>query len=53
MGLDVKSQIVYMIDFGKCQRFRHKQTKRHFHYKENVKFNGDSIFSGLNQHCGI
>lgn len=33
MGLEGKSQLVYMIDFGKCKRYKDKDNEKHIPYK--------------------
>jgi serine/threonine protein kinase len=53
VGLGADSPFVFMIDFGKCKRFKNKVTGQHIVYKENVYFSFDPIFASINTHNHI
>ena len=53
MGLNNDSPFVFMIDFGRCKRFRSKNQGQHINYKENVYQQQNSIFASINAHNNI
>jgi hypothetical protein len=44
---------VFIIDFGKCKRYKNRATGQHIVYKENVYFSFDPIFASINTHNHI
>lgn len=53
MGLNEKSHLVYLIDFGIAKKFRDQETSKHMEYKENKVFIGSLKFLSINGHLGI
>ena len=53
MGLDDKSHIVHLIDFGLSRRYRDPKSHQHIPYKENKMLTGTVRYSSLNTHFGF
>lgn len=53
MGLNKKSNIVYMIDFGLAKKYRDGKTFHHIPYKENKNLTGTARYASVYSHLGI
>lgn len=53
VGLGADSPFIFVIDFGKCKRYKNKVTGQHIVYKENVYFSFDPVFASINTHNHI
>lgn len=53
IGLGADSPFIYIVDFGKCKRFKSRSTGQHVIYKENVHYTFDAIFGSINSHNKI
>lgn len=53
MGLNKKSNIVYMIDFGLAKKYRDGKTFHHIPYKENKNLTGTARYASIYSHLGI
>ena len=53
MGLNKKSHIVHLIDFGLSKRYRDPKTHQHIPYKENKNLTGTARYASINAHLGI
>lgn len=52
-GLDKKSNVLYLIDFGLSKRYIDSKTKKHIPYKEGRSLTGTARFSSIFTHLGI
>ena len=48
MGLDNKSHIIYVLDLGLSQKYRHSRTHQHIKFRENIKFTGTARYASIN-----
>jgi len=53
VGLNDKSNIIYIIDFGLSKRYKDKNTGQHIPYRENRYLIGTARYASLNAHLGI
>lgn len=53
IGLEEKSHIIHLVDFGLSKRFRDIKTHQHVPYKENRPIVGTVRYSSINTHFGI
>ena len=53
IGLENKSNIIYLIDFGLSKRFKNSKTFQHIPYRENRSLIGTVRYSSINSHLGI
>jgi casein kinase 1 epsilon len=53
IGLNEKSNIVHIIDFGLSKRYKDKNTGQHIPYRENRHLVGTARYASLNAHLGI
>ena len=53
IGLEDKSHIVHLVDFGLSRRFKDIKTHQHIPYKENKSFVGTVRYSSINAHFGF
>ena len=48
VGLDNKSHIIYLLDFGLSKKYRSSRTKLHIKYVENKKLTGTARYASIN-----
>jgi serine/threonine protein kinase len=53
VGLNEKSNLVYIIDFGLSRRYKDKNTGQHIPYRENRHLVGTARYASINAHLGI
>lgn len=53
MGLGSKTNIVYLIDYGLCKRYRDPHTKLHEPYREDRSLTGTARYASINAHVGV
>lgn len=53
MGLNKKSNLLYVIDFGLAKKYRDGNTHQHIPYKENKNLTGTARYASINAHLGI
>jgi casein kinase 1 epsilon len=53
VGLNEKSNMVYIIDFGLSRRYKDKNTGQHIPYRENRHLVGTARYASINAHLGI
>jgi serine/threonine protein kinase len=53
IGLNEKSNTVYIIDFGLSRRYKDKNTGQHIPYRENRHLVGTARYASINAHLGI
>ena len=53
MGLNKKSSLVYIIDYGLSKKYRDIKTFQHIPYKENKNLTGTARYASVNAHLGI
>jgi serine/threonine protein kinase len=53
IGLNEKSNIVHIIDFGLSKRYKDKNTGQHIPYRENRHLVGTARYASINAHLGI
>ena len=53
MGLDHRSHIIHLLDFGLSKIFIDKKTSKHVEYKENMNLVGTPKYLSINGHLGI
>ena len=53
MGINKKTHLVYMIDFGLSKRFRDRVTTLHIPFKENRNLVGTARYASINNHIGV
>jgi serine/threonine protein kinase len=53
LGLNEKSNTVYLIDYGLSKRYKDKNTGQHIPYRENRHLTGTARYASLNAHVGI
>ena len=53
VGLGSESPFIFIIDFGKCKRYKNKTNGQHIIYKENVYYTFDPVFASINTHNHI
>jgi serine/threonine protein kinase len=53
IGLNEKSNVVHIIDFGLSKRYKDKNTGQHIPYRENRHLVGTVRYASINAHLGI
>ena len=53
VGLNDKSSLVHIIDFGLAKRYKDKNTGQHIPYRENRHLVGTARYASINSHLGI
>ena len=53
MGIEGKSHIVHVVDFGLCRKYRDPKTHQHIPYKQNKMMTGTVRYSSINTHFGF
>lgn len=53
VGLNEKSSMVHIIDFGLSKRYKDKNTGQHIPYRENRHLVGTARYASINAHLGI
>eukprot|EP01017_Pseudomicrothorax_dubius_P029634 TRINITY_DN361_c0_g1_i2.p1 TRINITY_DN361_c0_g1~~TRINITY_DN361_c0_g1_i2.p1 ORF type:complete len:398 (+),score=85.14 TRINITY_DN361_c0_g1_i2:245-1438(+) len=53
IGLQKKSNVVYLIDLGLAKKYRDAKTHQHIPYKENKNLTGTARYASINAHLGI
>jgi len=53
IGCGDTSNIVYLIDYGLCKRYRDPKTNNHIIYKENRNLTGTARYVSINTHLGV
>lgn len=53
MGLGKMSNLLYVIDYGLCKRYKDEKTSLHYPYREDRQLTGTIRYSSLNSHLGI
>ena len=53
IGLNDKSNNLYIIDFGLSKRYKDKNTGQHIPYRENRHLVGTARYASINAHLGI
>jgi len=53
IGLNEKSNIVHIIDFGLSKRYKDRNTGQHIPYRENRQLVGTIRYASINAHLGI
>jgi serine/threonine protein kinase len=48
MGLDTKSHIIYLLDFGLSKKYRSTKTKQHIKFTSNNKLTGTARYASIN-----
>jgi len=52
IGSGIESNIIYLIDYGLCRRYRDK-SNQHIAYRENRNLTGTARYVSINTHLGI
>ena len=52
-GLGKKADMIYIIDFGLCKKFRDQRTGLHIPYQQTKQLAGTTRYVGINAHLGI
>ena len=53
VGIEDKSNIIYMIDFGLAKKYKENKTMDHIPYRENRQMMGTARYASINNHLGI
>ena len=53
IGLNDKSNLVYLIDYGLSKRYKDKNSGQHIPYRENKQLVGTVRYASINAHLGI
>lgn len=53
LGLGVKSNTLYLIDFGLCKKYKDTKTMEHIIYRETREITGTPRYASINNHLGI
>ena len=53
VGCGDKSNILYLIDYGLCKKYKDPKTHQHIPYKENRNFTGTARYVSIYTHLGI
>ncbi len=52
LGLDSKSKLVYIIDYGLAKKYRDPKTGQHIPFRENKNLTGTARYASLFTHLG-
>ena len=52
LGLDSKSKLIYIIDYGLAKKYRDPKTGQHIPFKENKNLTGTARYASLFTHLG-
>ena len=53
VGIEEKSNVVFMIDFGLAKKYKENKTMDHIPYRENRQMMGTARYASINNHLGI
>ena len=53
IGCGDQSNVIYLIDYGLCRKYRDPKTLNHIPYKENKNLTGTARYVSINTHLGI
>ena len=53
IGTQMKSNIIYLIDFGLSKKYKNQKNNQHIPYKEGRSFIGNARYASINTHLGI
>jgi serine/threonine protein kinase len=53
LGLNNDSPFVFMVDFGRCKKYKDTGMNQHIGYKENVIYSYNSTFASINAHNNV
>ena len=53
IGCGDQSNIIYLIDYGLCKKYRDPKTNNHIPYKENRNLTGTARYVSINTHLGV
>ena len=53
IGSGEVSNIIYLIDYGLCKKYRNPKTNNHISYKENRNLTGTARYVSINTHLGV
>ena len=53
VGIGKKQNLVYIIDYGLCKRYRDPKTNDHIPYRDNKELTGTARYASVNTHLGI
>lgn len=53
VGIEDKSNFVFMIDFGLAKKYKENKTMDHIPYRENRQMMGTARYASINNHLGI
>ena len=53
LGLNNDSPFVFMVDFGRCKKYKDTSSNQHIGYKENVVYSYNSTFASINAHNNV
>lgn len=53
VGINKKSSVLYMIDYGLAKRYRDSKTGDHIPYRDGKSLTGTARYASVNTHLGI
>jgi serine/threonine protein kinase len=53
IGCGERSNIIYLIDYGLCKKYKDPRTNQHIAYRENRNLTGTARYVSINTHLGI
>jgi len=53
VGIEEKSNTIFIIDFGLSKRYKDNKTMDHIPYRENRQLTGTARYASINNHLGI
>ena len=53
IGIDKRSSLIHVIDFGLGKRYRDPKTNQHIPYRNNKNLTGTARYASVNAHLGI
>ncbi len=53
VGLGIKSNTIYLFDFGLAKQYKNPKTHKHIPYRDNKELTGTVRYASLNTHLGI